>query len=1208
MRDYIFGLKVLPDTAGNGTEFNDHTCAGTSTTNEYNPYGISYFNDPKYMVAKGGEKITSIPSPYARMHITDIAFREYVAGTGVMTTDLVRQKALSDDYVKTISHCLDMFEMMYRMSDLDLLDYGITIKINNLVTPSTPGLGEAANGNPNLKKYIETLQLFRKSYNSVIQGRVQPGRSYYYDFTNNYLFKYKGMTFGSTSPFSGFFAKADCDLVTENKEPVLSYNGHNFLTRNKNDWQLFEERDPQFLKFLYLLLNDTGLSAIYRNLFAALCSTLKNTTDITELNKMEFAEEFPDFNLGPRAGELPQVETTRGNTYVRPNNIDRCYLKYILYLDKPFDFSVDIEEFRKPIPDRLSPDGTRSMPWLSVNDLLADSLVVLPYEIDDKYEAIEYLDEENKHFYRRCLIPIKQEALNYVELDNLIKGLKIRKYSNSHYCVLLTLNLTTGGKIELRRDYYAPTSEKGICCYPNGVIVQGINMKQFVFGVYPFVKSSKFENIYKVLFYNDFEYKWNIRFFYELDGHVAKYPEEQVKSNVTNTIESGGAFYPHNCTYYEVLGADLEDEQRNKVGIRFAELNVYMNVPDKDGTTQTIKGSGLIVPRLRSIEQIDSNETTIAIDLGTSNTYMAYYHKSDNAATEAKIEDFKTVHGKDASRFLELEFMHKNVDKKKLQGELKNFYQDAILPTSNDGTDPEALSAQLSEFIPARIVSGEDEEGFRFPIPSVINRLRTQNGNDGMVPLLNRSIPFAYYSIGWRKDEESNKNIDNIAEGTFKWFYGKNKKGIYCTNEERKNDFVAFMSELLFIVRSNMMCNGYDLNTCKMIWTYPLSFQKLLVGNYTKEWEVNFCKYFHPEWLNADSANPSILTNKREEVKKYIKSTNESLTPFFACCDNPGAVHHLNLVIDMGGGSTDVIGYRDNEAKFITSFGFAGNSLYLNGNLNHENVTKDNNYIAVYVEEASESLRSQQSALNKTRKIDLDAPVSSLMNYGFSQNPSDFENIFANDVPQFMLQLHNFALFYHIAQVCHAMVPDEMPANIYLTGNGSKLISMEHNYETAEKNLRKAFQFVYGTDDADARKIEVTPYPNPKAATVYGALQGNKNKTLSFNDNARKSRVVAFGDDKTFEYIDSANDGIPAGTLAGREEEVYKNVLKFIDMFYESCGHHTPKMDKSTMLECLDFIKNDAKNEVNGDFLSDSLFFQFVSLLMEEVSRRLVKK
>lgn len=1201
MKDYIFGLKVLPTNGATGSDYITHQVAGVTAATQYNPYGISYFNNPQYMIAAGGEKITSIPSPYARMHITDIAFREYVSGRGVMSDAQFAQKALSTDYVRAMSHCLDMFEMMFRLTDLDLLDHNITITLNNLVNPNTPGVGDAEKGNPNLRKYLETLQLFRKAYNNVIRSRVMPGHTYYYDFTTNYLFKHNGHTFGATSPFSGFFTKADCNLVNSKGEPELSFNGHNFLTCDQRDWQLFDQRSPEFLKFLYLLLNDTGLCYIYQNLFEA----LKLHIDLTALASVRFADAFPDFNLGPNAGELPQVQTERGNTYVRPNNIDRCYLKYILYIDKPFDFSVDIDEFRKPILDRLSPDKSRNMPWLSVNDLLSDTIVVLPYEIDEKYEAIKYIDESTKHEHRCCLIPIKQEALNYVELSKLINGLKIRKLANNHFCVMLTLQLTTGGSIELRRDYYAPTGNKGICCYPNGVIMQGVDMKQFVFGVYPFVVSKKFENIYKVVFYNDFSNPWNLKFFYEADGSIAPFPEGHIDTNVTNTIESGGNFFPHNCTYYEVSGGNLVDSQNNKVGIKFAELTINIPVLEKAGTTQVINGTALIVPKLKDQPTVDQNETVVAIDLGTSNTYMAYIHKNTSATVETRIQDFTTIHGEGAEQFVELEFMHKDRAKKDL-GSLAQFYQDAIIP---DGTEAEALSAQLSEFIPARIINNDNETGFRFPIPSVINRLRSENGNTGMSPLINRTIPFAYYSIGWRRDDDRNMDIDNIAEGKFKWFFGKNKQGVYATNAERKSDFVAFMSELLFIVRCNMLCNGYDLDKCKIIWTYPLSFQKELVRNYTDEWEVNFCKYFHPSWLNDTKTGlVSSMCGPQASIKEYIMSTNESLTPFFACCKNPGAIHHLNLVIDMGGGSTDVIGYRENKAEFITSFGFAGNSLYLDGNLNHANLKSEENYMAHYVKVASESLQRQTSSLERTRKIDLNAPISSLMNYGFSQNPKDFENIFLNSVPKFMLQLHNAALFYHIAQVSHALVPNEMPVHIFFTGNGSKLISMEYNFDAATKYLRKAFETAYGETPEAVKKIKIQPYANPKAATVYGALEGYSNEALDFNDAARANRVVAFGDDSVFQKIEPDEDGIPSHAIADKVNAVYENVKKFIDMFYSAYGNSTPVMPKDEMLECLDFIKDNPKNRVEGDTLSDSLFFQFVSLLMEEVSIRLLER
>ena len=96
--------------------------------------------------------------------------------------------------------------------------------------------------------------------------------------------------------------------------------------------------------------------------------------------------------------------------------------------------------------------------------------------------------------------------------------------------------------------------------------------------------------------------------------------------------------------------------------------------------------------------------------------------------------------------------------------------------------------------------------------------------------------------------------------------------------------------------------------------------------------------------------------------------------------------------------------------------------------------------------------------------------------------------------------------------------------------------------------------------------------------------------------------MIAFGDADTIEFPEEGEDGIPAGHVKGKVDKVYENVKVFIDLFYQSQGNRTPKMKKEVMLECLDNIKGDPKNDVPDEFLTDSLFFQFISLLMEEIS------
>ena len=49
MKDYKFGLKVSATTTATRTPFVEYHSAGQGVA--HNPYGISYFNDPSYMVS-----------------------------------------------------------------------------------------------------------------------------------------------------------------------------------------------------------------------------------------------------------------------------------------------------------------------------------------------------------------------------------------------------------------------------------------------------------------------------------------------------------------------------------------------------------------------------------------------------------------------------------------------------------------------------------------------------------------------------------------------------------------------------------------------------------------------------------------------------------------------------------------------------------------------------------------------------------------------------------------------------------------------------------------------------------------------------------------------------------------------------------------------------------------------------------------------------
>ncbi|MBQ3732477.1 MAG: cell division FtsA domain-containing protein [Bacteroidales bacterium] len=1193
-KKYIFGLKA-EEVATHDAGLTDFKVDFDANALRYNPYSKERINAVICNTTKT-DRITSIPSPYARMHVTDIAFMELRNGRSLLTKKRdVTPQDISPDYSRALSHCLDVFEMLYHSDDIDLQEKGISIKKIKLESPGP-------NNNSRLNNYLETLQLYRNQYLRTIRKRMH-GRlgndEYVFDFTSLYLFKYKGKTFASSSPFTGFFSKADCNL----KEAGISIkdatgNARNLFTDDPNDWRDMKGRSTDFREFMYLLLNERGtrLCYIFENLFAVVEQSLTQAEKQALDNTSFFQrDEYRKFNVGTPT--LQQIGTHENQPlFIRPDNIDCSYLKYLLYLVQPADLTISEEEYGIEVKNRYF-NGEVTY-WLGPNDILSDALFVLPYDINDNYVSVPFLDEvTDKQMKDRCLIPVKSSGLQHLtslfgDLTKITERITIVRKTKNTFLVKMKVDLVGGGTSVIRREYVME-DDKGPVAYPQGVVINGKEMSPFAFGIYPFVKTTLFDNIYKVLFYHHFDPNSNNRsklhFFHigtdkdplELGEFSTDKDNSEVKSNQTIMAN---ATMPGNCWYYHI--------EAGRKALDVAEIT-------------SDKGSALIVPKLRKVDvnqgvegenngknviTMKNDEVIIAVDLGTSNTYVAYMvRNAANAKDFSKPKEISTVH--DDGNWSELMFMHKTCTPQDKVDAIDKDRDDLYLREEDGSFTDKWLATQLCEFIPSRILpksNDRQDKGYYFPIPSVINQTyvngMTPNGTEEKIPLYNSAIPFAYYEIGKRKG-----NYDSVTEGKFKWFRVKHGRD-FETDEAREQAFTSFVKELLFIFRSNLICQGYNPQNTKLIWTYPLSFYYQLTDEHKRIWEEEYERCF------------------KVSPENHVLFTNESRAPIYECIDDLSSVSELTILIDVGGGSTDVFGFKENVPRFATSFSFAGNALYLDGDLNHnEQAQQGINIMRQQVSrDKCKKVLELQSPLSGAEKINPTDSISAIMNYGFSQASHDFENIFHNSNPNFMLKFHNTSLIYHIAQLCKMKSPEECPSVIYLTGNGSKLFGL---YSEHEDYIRDIFKNVYGT--AFAEDLRIVKPANPKSTTALGALKGYKNSKmgipgLAFDGNDRIAQVVMLGDQNNCYDANSKSGGAQVNVSDDMKQQVEDNVCQFISLFYEMVDDAEMVIPQDKVKSFVPSVGKDMLLKPS-DILMESVFFQYISLIMEKISAHFMR-
>ena len=420
-------------------------------------------------------------------------------------------------------------------------------------------------------------------------------------------------------------------------------------------------------------------------------------------------------------------------------------------------------------------------------------------------------------------------------------------------------------------------------------------------------------------------------------------------------------------------------------------------------------------------------------------------------------------------------------------------------------------------------------------------------------------------------------------------------------NNDNVKRIEHYIEEMLTLCKNKVLMNNGNLSNTKITWFYPVSMTTHRLSVFRTIWEEKFNKVFG---LDIDN----------------LLDYPESIAPFYYYKANEGIKAHAkpSISIDIGGGTSDIMIFADGKPQLITSFKFAGNSIFgdgFNGNI------KSNGFVQKYYEQFKELLL-QNKLLEEIEILDKiyseNASSVDLINFLFSLNNNknikdkqlilDFSGMLKNDSDfKIIFLLFYSSIVYHIAEMMK-IKGMEAPRNILFSGTGSKtlqIIDSDRKLGSLTKLFEAIFNEVYESNDSN---INLEANDNPKEITCKGGFYIDKN----LNINSHKELIefnIGNINDKKIQKNAQKDDSVM--TYNNINKEFINGVIENVDSFYNLFFKLSKSLDfidefgiSTTALKVFDNNKSNdledfimagldaAKKDSNDDeALSETLFF-----------------
>ncbi len=1163
-----------------------------------NPYNQEQINKIKDNVGDVKVPITSIPSPFARMHLFDAAFKVV---NRIVDTEKKEAAFLGHTlYQRLISECLDVFELMY---SFDIL------KLKNQITVAHWNMSELevfeTHPSEGLRNFADTLKLFINNYNNN-KGRFGDAdiKKPFNSFT---LFFFNHEPFAGTSPYTGFFTAGDMpSFKVKNLEGRVFFDPRNVLPLHKRSIafqryiNLIFETEPKFKKaFLNLhqyIINARKYSSD-RSYLTALANDAKKREDVKSYTSLKidrnpvyllpktqllYKEEQPEDLLATIQASDFVIETSK--------NIERKPLALMEglrnanwnYLGGQLPPDIEISTEQPEYNSRTLPGSAGVVyPFITRNDVLSENLIDVGYELNDQHYWSIGIKDNN------YLLPIKQDYFKFFTIKDLKQNLKIETIGDDGAILVrlrIPLKADRGrGSIEFERTYMR-VNPRNIISDDNGSIIDG----QIHLGIYPFFKINgdqfnKYNDLYKIALYHFPDVTVNPYFIKE-QNEVSSIKTVSIKEQLERTRASEGLGV---VSKYIELSKGLNEEERD---LSFDIIGIDLH--REDGSS----AYGILIPQMQVIENLSNAASYISVDLGTSNTYVGMALNKNKPYT-------LTNYNKTNSRV-------QLVWTKSIQRE--EDFRGSSQYDLNSYSGGAFMSLQYSEFMPSII--GENEAGsidvFGFPLPTMLNQ---DNDVDALNELnvhslLNVNIPFQFGKL------EMRPGYDN-PHSNLKWGIAEQESSEY------RNRLRAFIEQIALMGRNTLLQEGRDPSSIRLIWYKPLSMGGSTVGKMKQLWEESYEK----------------LYSKKKNDYTHLYSITESWAPYFSQQKHFGS-GETYVNVDIGGGTTDVLLFKSNKVILTSSFRFAGNDLFDEGIESNSSNNKDNGFVQKFAPMMDEYFNrtedfTRSEIMNQILEND-ELRSEDLISFLFTIKEFRERLDLETDM-RILFLLHNCAIFYHTAQLIK-LSGNNLPSYIGLSGNGAKLLSVTNRGKDLNKArgvcslVQSIFRAVLDLNERP--KIELHILDNPKMATAQGGIKAlAEGRIQKGSTDDIDNFWILTGDDKTlfketdfktkreFKYVDMLNTNIN-NTI----EQVAQNYQQFIHFFFDEWWYECdfPKyfgINKGFDPEALKtYLADDSrirsvirgaidiKMEVEQEtFLTETLFFSPLEAFIYNLSKKL---